>query len=197
MKNAKESLQILLDGNKRFAEHKSIHPNRCDETRATLLEQQNPFAVILSCSDSRVPIEIIFDVGLGDVFTIRTAGHVLSPEVMGSIEYAVKHLDCKLIMILGHDNCGAINSAIKAFNKPNHKASDNLQSILNHIYPVLEKIPQNESDILNLAIKSNVKYQVADLLKKDEYIAQKVKNEEIIVVGANYELKTGLVKILD
>ncbi|MDO5306311.1 MAG: carbonic anhydrase [bacterium] len=197
MKNAKESLQILLDGNKRFAEHKSIHPNRCDETRATLLEQQNPFAVILSCSDSRVPIEIIFDVGLGDVFTIRTAGHVLSPEVMGSIEYAVKHLDCKLIMILGHDNCGAINSAIKAFNKPNHKASDNLQSILNHIYPVLEKIPQNQSDILNLAIKSNVKYQVADLLKKDEYIAQKVKNEEIIVVGANYELKTGLVKILD
>ena len=99
MKNAKESLQILLDGNKRFAEHKSIHPNRCDETRATLLEQQNPFAVILSCSDSRVPTEIIFDVGLGDVFTIRTAGHVLSPEVMGSIEYAVKHLDCKLIMI--------------------------------------------------------------------------------------------------
>lgn len=197
MKNAKESLQILLDGNKRFAEHKSIHPNRCDETRATLLEQQNPFAVILSCSDSRVPIEIIFDVGLGDVFTIRTAGHVLSPEVMGSIEYAVKHLDCKLIMILGHDNCGAINSAIKAFNKPNHKASDNLQSILNHIYPVLEKIPQNQSDILNLAIKSNVKYQVADLLKKDEYIAQKVKNDEIIVVGANYELKTGLVKILD
>lgn len=197
MKNAKESLQVLLDGNKRFAEHKSIHPNRCDETRATLLEQQNPFAVILSCSDSRVPIEIIFDVGLGDVFTIRTAGHVLSPEVMGSIEYAVKHLDCKLIMILGHDNCGAINSAIKAFNKPNHKASDNLQSILNHIYPVLEKIPQNQSDILNLAIKSNVKYQVADLLKKDEYIAQKVKNEEIIVVGANYELKTGLVKILD
>ena len=197
MKNAKESLQILLDGNKRFAEHKSIHPNRCDETRATLLEQQNPFAVILSCSDSRVPTEIIFDVGLGDVFTIRTAGHVLSPEVMGSIEYAVKHLDCKLIMILGHDNCGAINSAIKAFNEPNHKASENLQSILNHIYPVLEKIPQNQSDILNLAIKSNVKYQVADLLKKDEYIAQKVKNDEIIVVGANYELKTGLVKILD
>ncbi len=197
MKNAKESLQILLDGNKRFAEHKSIHPNRCDETRATLLEQQNPFAVILSCSDSRVPTEIIFDVGLGDVFTIRTAGHVLSPEVMGSIEYAIKHLDCKLIMILGHDNCGAINSAIKAFNEPNHKASVNLQSILNHIYPVLEKIPQNESDILNLAIKSNVKYQIADLLKKDEYIAQKVKNEEIIVIGANYELKTGLVKILD
>ena len=117
MIDGNEALKILMDGNQRFVEHKSIHPNRCDETRASLLEKQKPFAVIVSCSDSRVPTEIIFDVGLGDVFVIRTAGHVLCNEVMGSIEYAVQSLGCKLIMILGHDNCGAIKSALKAYEE--------------------------------------------------------------------------------
>ena len=190
------ALEILLEGNKRFVEEKSIHPNRCHETRNSLLCEQTPFAIIVSCSDSRVPTEIIFDVGLGDIFAIRTAGHVLSPEVMGSIEYAVQSLGCKLIMILGHDHCGAIKSAIKAYEEKKENISDNLKSILNHMYPVLKNLPNNVENKLDCAIKSNIKYQVNDLLNKDKFIAEKFEQKEILVVGANYNLSTGVVSIL-
>ena len=174
MIDAKEALKRLTDGNERFVSGKSTHPNRCDETKNSLLRGQKPFAVILSCSDSRVPVEIVFDVGLGDVFVIRTAGHVLSDEVMGSIEYAVQHLGVKLVMILGHENCGAIKSAVKSYKEKSfEKLSPYMQSIMKHIL-----------------------YQVEDLLKKDNFIAEKVQTGEITVVGAKYELKTGKIIIM-
>ena len=100
MISPKAALNKLIEGNERFANDKSIYPNRCEETKNALLRQQKPFAAVLSCSDSRMPIEIIFDAGLGDIFAVRTAGHVLSKEVMGSLEYAVKSLGVKLIVVL-------------------------------------------------------------------------------------------------
>lgn len=194
-----ESLRKLIDGNKRFANGKSIHPNLGNELRNALVDGQRPFAAILSCSDSRVPVEIIFDVGLGDLFIVRTAGHVLSKEVMGSIEYAVKELNTKLVMILGHDNCGAIRSAIDSHkNNKYSELSENLQSILNPVYPVLDELKNKKNiNLLKEAIEANIHYQVQDLLKKDACIAQKVKEGEVILVGAKYNLETGIVEILD
>ena len=199
MIEAKEALKRLTDGNERFVSGKSTHPNRCDETKNSLLRGQKPFAVILSCSDSRVPVEIVFDVGLGDVFVIRTAGHVLSDEVMGSIEYAVQHLGVKLVMILGHENCGAIKSAVKSYKEKSfEKLSPYMQSIMKHIYPAIDKIvcPCCETPLEDLSVKANILYQVEDLLKKDNFIAEKVQTGEITVVGAKYELKTGKIIIM-
>lgn len=189
----KEALNKLIEGNKRFATGNSIHPNRCDETKSALLKQQKPFVAVLSCSDSRVPVEIIFDAGLGDIFAVRTAGHVLSKEVLGSLEYAIKSLGVKLIIILGHENCGAINTAIQTYqNKNYNELSENLQSIMNHIYPAIEKVKcYGDDDFLNLAVKSNIRYQVEDLIQKDAYIAQKIQGGEIALYGAMYSLATG------
>ena len=198
MIDAKEALQRLIDGNKRFVNNKSIHPNRSQETKDSLISKQTPFAVVLSCSDSRVPLEIIFDAGLGDIFVIRTAGHVLSQEVMGSIEYAVVHLGVKLIMILGHDNCGAVHSAVETYkSKTLDTVSPNLKSILMEIYPAIEKVDENlsEEDFHNEAIRQNVEYQAKDLLIKDAYIEKKVETGEIMVVKANYNLKTSEVEL--
>lgn len=186
----------LVEGNKRFAQGKSIHPNLGDELRNSLVKAQKPFAAILSCSDSRVPIEIIFDVGLGDLFVVRTAGHVLSKEVVGSLEYAVRSLDVKFIMILGHDNCGAIQTALDIYKAGSYdEASKNIQSILDHIYPALKNL-DDENDI-NLAVKFNIKYQMEDLLRKDPYLTQKIQTGELIVVGAKYCLETGLIEVYE
>jgi len=193
-----KSLKNLIEGNKRFAEGKSIHPNRGEELRSALLDGQNPYAIVISCSDSRVPVEIIFDVGLGDIFVIRTAGHVLSKETMGSLEYAVYELGVKFVMILGHDNCGAVNSALTAYkSKQYEELSPNLQALLNHIYPVFEKIDVSCETALEDAIKLNIQYQVEDLLKKDVYLAKKVKENKIMVIGAKYSLDSGLIEIIE
>lgn len=192
-----EALKKLIDGNERFANNESIHPNRCEETREILIKQQKPFVAVLSCSDSRVPIEIIFDAGLGDIFAVRTAGHVLSKEVLGSLEYAVKDLGVKLVMILGHENCGAVGTAVQTYQKKNYnELSENLQSIMNHIYPAIENVQNEDCDFLNCAVKSNIQYQMEDLINKDAYIAKKVKEGEISVIGAMYSLAKGKVEIL-
>jgi len=200
MISPQEALKKLVDGNERFATGNSTHPNRCDETKNALLRQQKPFVAVLSCSDSRVPVEIIFDAGLGDIFAVRTAGHVLSKEVMGSLEYAVKSLGVKLVMILGHENCGAINTAIQTYqNKSYDDLSENLKSIMNHIYPAIEKVEckDNDGDFLNASVKSNIYYQLEDLMKKDDYIKQSVENGKIAVVGAMYSLVSGKVEIFE
>ena len=194
----KESLTKLIEGNKRFAQGKSIHPNRSEELRSTLLDGQNPYAVVISCSDSRVPVEIIFDVGLGDIFVIRTAGHVLSNETMGSLEYAVKELGVKFVMIMGHDNCGAVKSAMTAYKAGEYdELSPNLKALLNHIYPVFEKMKISGKTSLDDAISLNIKYQVEDLLKKDAYLAKKAEENKIMIVGAKYSLDTGLVEMVE
>jgi carbonic anhydrase len=192
-----ESLKKLVEGNQRFAQGKSLHPNRSEELRNALLDGQNPYAVVISCSDSRVPVEIIFDVGLGDIFVIRTAGQVLSNESMGSLEYAVTELGVKFVMLMGHDNCGAVKSAMTAYKAGQYaELTPNLKALLNHIYPVFEQMKASDKTSLDDAIMLNIKYQVEDLLKKDAYLAQKVAEKKIMIVGAKYSLDTGLVEIL-
>lgn len=194
-----QTLQRLVDGNKRFAQGESIHPNLGIELRNALIKEQKPYAAILSCSDSRVPIEIIFDVGLGELFVVRSAGHVLSKEALGSLEYAVGELGVKLIMILGHGNCGAVKSALNYYDTNQYEnLSPNIQAILNHIYPVFENLEQpEEMDILTAAIRANIKYQVDDLINTDSYLAKKIKDKELIIVGAKYCLASGLIEVFE
>ncbi len=198
MISPKEALKKLIDGNKRFAQNKSLHPNLGNELRNALLNGQKPFAAVLSCSDSRVPVEIIFDVGVGDIFVIRTAGHVLSKEVLGSLEYATNSLGVKLIMIMGHDNCGAVKSALEIYSEDKyHEFSDNLQSLLGHIYPAFDNLDFKSNDnLLQDAVESNVNYQLSDLVKKDAYLAKKINEKKIKLVGAIYRLDTGLIEVV-
>lgn len=189
-----KALEKLIAGNERFAGNKSAHSNRCKETREILLKRQKPFAAVLACSDSRVPVEIVFDAGLGDIFTVRTAGHVLSKEILGSLEYAVKVLGVKLIVILGHENCGAIKTAIET-PKDNKEISENFKAIMEHIYPAIENAGCDKShkNFLHRAVIANINYQLGDLLKKDEYLAKKTAEGEIMLKGALYNLATGKV----
>lgn len=198
MIKAIDALQKLIDGNRRYIENKQIYPNQNQETRDALLVKQTPYAIILSCSDSRVPPELIFDAGLGELFVIRVGGHTLSSEVAGSIEYAVETLGTKLVMILGHDNCGAVKTAIQAYkNKAQKKLSPSLQAIMSHIYPAVKKTNRNHSEesCLGVSIKCNVEQQAKKLLANNKHIAKKVKSGDIMLITANYSLKTGAVEI--
>ncbi|MEI8128110.1 MAG: carbonic anhydrase [bacterium] len=199
MISPKEALKKLIDGNKRFAQNKSLHPNLGNELRNALLNGQKPFAAVLSCSDSRVPVEIIFDVGVGDIFVIRTAGHVLSKEVLGSLEYATNSLGVKLIMIMGHDNCGAVKSALEIYSEDKyHEFSDNLQSLLGHIYPAFDDLDFKSNDnLLQDAVESNVNYQLSDLVKKDAYLAKKINEKKIKLIGAIYRMDSGLIELIE
>lgn len=198
MISPQEALKRLIEGNERFSTEQSSHPNLGSELRNALLSEQKPFATILSCSDSRVPVEIIFDAGLGDLFVIRSAGHVLSKETLGSIEYSVKELGVKLILVMGHGNCGAIKSALNAYNSHENNLSENMNALLSHIYPAFNNLDcKDEKRILRSAIISNIKYQTADLVKKDEYLAEKIASGEIMLVGAKYNLDTGKIEILE
>ena len=193
-----KALNLLKDGNKRFAQGKSIHPNLGNELRSQLMNEQTPFAVVISCSDSRVPVEIIFDAGIGDLFVIRTAGHVLSKETLGSLEYAVKELNVKLVVIMGHDNCGAVRAALVAYKTKKYEdLSENLQALLNHIYPVFNNMNTCDNEALNEAIISNIHYQVQDLKERDPYLAQKIKENKFMLVGAKYNLSTGMIEFFE
>lgn len=193
-----EALEKLIDGNRRFSEHKSIHPNLGEEMRNALLIKQKPIAAILACSDSRVPVEIIFDAGLGDLFVVRSAGHVLSDEALGSLEYAVKELGVKLIVILGHENCGAITSALKHCNcQENEHLSESMGALLGHIYPAIRGIDLNTPDAIENAVDLNIQYQLNDLIKKNAYLAKQIEDDKLILVGAKYSLSTSLIKVLE
>ncbi len=191
------ALKKLLDGNERFYKNEPAHPNLGFELRNSLVNKQTPYAAIIACSDSRVPVEIVFDAGIGDLFVIRTAGHVLSRETMGSLEYAVTKLKVKLVVILGHDNCGAVQTALAAYKKNIYnELSENIQSLLEHINPFFDDLDMDSPHLLDNAITSHIKYQVDDLVKKDEYLAKLAADEKILIVGAKYNLKTGKIEIL-
>lgn len=198
MISPEKALTLLKEGNERFWDNKSIHPNRGAELRSELLAEQKPYAIVIACSDSRVPVEIIFDVGLGDLFVIRTAGHVLSKETLGSLEYAVQELEVKLVVILGHDNCGAVKTAMLAHKSHIYeKLSDNLQTLLNHIFPVFEKIDTCNRNCLDEAIIANIHHQTEDLKLRDPFLAEQIQQGKVMLVGAKYELASGKIKFYD
>jgi carbonic anhydrase len=195
--SADEALQRLIDGNERFLQGKSrLHGLMMHETLAELTRGQHPFATILGCSDSRVPPELIFDAGLGELFIVRVAGNVLSPEVAGSLQYAGAHLKTPLLVVLGHEGCGAIQAAIETMHKGVRQHS-RIQLIVDSILPALAGLDPDlpPSDQLAQAVERNVRWTVRTIIESPEGQAR-VAEGRMKCVGAIYEIQTGRVRIL-
>ena len=189
-----EALKRLMEGNKRFVAGRPRHPNQGPRRRSEVAQGQHPFAVILGCADSRVPPEVVFDQGLGDLFVIRVAGNIVDDAVLGSIEYAVEHLGARLIMVLGHAKCGAVAAALEVAGKggsiPGHIAS-----LLKPILPAVEAVKGQAGDPLDNAVRANVERVVGQLRSSEPVLAEMVRGDKVKMVGARYDLKTGEVQI--
>lgn len=182
-------LKKLMEGNERFMKDHLRHPRQDKLRRQATLGSQWPCAVVLSCSDSRVPPEIIFDQGLGDVFVVRIAGNVVGPLEMDSIEFACVYLNASLIFVLGHENCGAVNAVL------NGQTAD-IEAIATLIEPAVQESKQQKGDPLVNAIKNNVRFSI-ESLKKSQALLKLHKQGKLEMVGGYYELKSGKVSIIE
>jgi carbonic anhydrase len=193
-KPPRESLELLRQGNQRFVEGKMSSPRRDEKTRLELAASQKPFAIVLSCSDSRVPPEVVFDQGLGDIFVVRTAGHVLDPGPIASIEYALEHLGARLIIVLGHESCGAVKAALST--PPGKTAgSVDLDRLVAKIRPYMSSLKPTSSDnLLRGPVKANTAGVAKELMKKSAIVREKLKHQDISLVTAIYGLSTGQVE---
>lgn len=197
MLSAEEGLRRLVEGNKRFVSGKARFPTVCKETLAALAKGQQPFATILGCADSRVPPELIFDANFGELFIIRVAGNVISPEVMGSIQYAGSHLHTPLFLVLGHQGCGAVKAALESKSKGATHLS-HIQVLLNNIVPGLSGLnnshPSSE-DHLAEAVEANVRWSMKQLMETPEG-KQAAREGRKKLVGAVFEINSGRVRFL-
>lgn len=190
-----EAWQLLLDGNQRFVTGDSLYPNQNAARRSELVTTQNPFAVIFGCADSRLAAEIIFDVGLGDVFVVRTAGHVLDYAVLGSLEYAISVLHVPLIAVLGHGNCGAVTAAKEAV-ETGATPQGHIRGLVERITPsVLKTMRQDKTDVNEMVIE-HVKQTVCRLLENSRVIFDAVDNYSTAVVGLSYQLEEGRARLV-
>ena len=189
--NADEALLKLKQGNERFVKGASIRPRQDIDRIKEVAQGQKPFAIIVGCSDSRVPSEIIFDQGLGDLFIVRTAGQVSSYASWGSIEFANVVLEAKLILVMGHTQCGAVAAACKIPEVPGH-----IVTLINAIKPAAEVAKTMNGDLVENAVKINVAMQVKQLQTLEPVLTKAIKNNTVKVVGAVYDLKTGKVEFL-
>lgn len=189
-----EALSKLLDGNKRFVSGSLATKDTGDARRKDLSKAQHPVAIVVTCSDSRVAPEIIFDQGLGDVFVVRVAGNVIDPISAGSIEYAAEHLHTPLLIILGHDKCGAVSAALEA----KEKTEDNIGAILRKILPAVRKATARggtKEDILNNSIRENVLLQQKYLLRKSPVVKNLIASGDLKVVTGIYHLESGVIEL--
>jgi len=192
---ASEALQRLRDGNYRFAHGEENNLQSVNQARrAELVDGQNPFAVIVACSDSRVPVELLFDQGLGDLFVIRVAGNIVAPSQIGSVEFAAAQLGTKLVVVLGHSNCGAVEATLKELSKQQETRSPNLQSIVNRIRPAVELL---DNPSLHTAVVANVRNSVERLRGRSKLLKALIESGELTVVGAQYSIESGVVDFFD
>ena len=185
-----EALKRLMEGNERLATGKPAGPNRTAQRRAEVAKGQQPIAVVVTCSDSRVPPEIIFDQGYGDIFVVRTAGNVIDEVALGSIEYAVDHLGARLIIVLGHTRCGAVTAALEGGELPGH-----LPAVVNAIKPAVDAAQGKPGDVLQNAIRLNVKFMAQKIIQSSPGFTQMLEDCVLRVAGAVYDLDTGKVHL--
>jgi carbonic anhydrase len=183
------ALQKLVAGNKRYATDSLSHPEQTAQRRLDVAKGQHPFAVIVSCSDSRVPPEILFDQGIGDLFVIRTAGEVVTEVELGSIEYAVEHLGVQLVMVLGHERCGAVDATVKG-----GEVQGNIASIVELIKPAVEAARKKSGDLLENSIKANIT-RVAEKIGASTLIKKLVEENKVKIIRAYYDLDDGTVVV--
>jgi carbonic anhydrase len=200
---AQEALERLKEGNRRFLS--GIRSRDADPGHsgpAAMGGEQAPFAIILGCSDSRVPAETIFDQGFGDLFVIRVAGNIAAPSQVGSVEFAAERLGTRLVVVLGHSGCGAVLATVQGLQQPTQSQSPNLRSIVDRIRPSVEELLQSEPKrdskaLVRDAVRANVDASVNHLRHGSEVLERLIQREGLLVVGAEYSLETGEVEFFD
>jgi carbonic anhydrase len=200
---AQEALQRLRAGNRRFvADVRNPENSQHRLRRVDLVAGQAPFAIILGCSDSRVPAELVFDQGLGDLFVIRVAGNIVAPSQIGSVEFAATKFQTRLVVVLGHTQCGAILATLDELRRPVANQSKNLRSIVDRVRPSVETLLATElrhdtDALVHQAVRANVRASVAHLRHGSEIIEDLVAREGLLIVGAEYSLETGEVDFFE
>ncbi|MBD2725835.1 carbonic anhydrase [Nostoc sp. FACHB-892] len=184
------ALQKLIEGNQRFVQHQPQYPDQSALRLKEVAQAQHPFATILSCADSRVPAEIVFDQGIGDIFDVRIAGNIATHEAIGSIEYAVVLLGSPLLMVMGHERCGAVTAAVQ-----NESLLGDISTFVKAIKPAVEKVKSQPGDAVENAVVANVQYQI-EQLKHSKLLTEQVQSGKLKIVGGRYDLDTGRVTII-
>jgi carbonic anhydrase len=201
--SAREALERLREGNRRFVSNvRSPDALAGQSRRDELAAGQEPFAIILGCSDSRVPAEIVFDRGLGDLFVIRVAGNIVAPSQIGSVEFAAERFGTRLVVVLGHSSCGAILATLEDLRLPSGDHSRNLRSIVDRIRPSVEALWTTElrhdpEALVRQAVRANIRASANHLRHGSEILEQLIETDGLLVVGAEYSLETGLVEFFD
>jgi carbonic anhydrase len=212
-----EALQALLDGNQRYVANRPRHPHQRATHRRHVAAGQHPFAVVLGCADSRVPPEIILDEGIGDLFVVRTAGHIVDDAVIGSIEFAIAHFGSPLVLVLGHERCGAVKAAADAVAQGIHErdgAAGHIGSVVEAIVPAVERVASPidrgamgngpggtvsaavADDLLDMAVRSNVQMAVDQLRTDEPILAGAIRTGTLRIVGAHYQMEDGVIDVI-
>jgi carbonic anhydrase len=202
MISAEAALAELRAGNGRFVSELTAATDAARRVRRVLPADQEPFAIILGCSDARVPAEIVFDQGLGDLFVIRVAGNIVAPSQVGSVEFAAEAFGTRLVVVLGHSHCGAIHATVQQLRRPSREQSRSLSSIVNRIRPavegLLERTPAVDPATLEArAVRANIRMSANHLRHGSELLEQLIESQGLRVVGAEYSLATGVVEFFD
>ena len=198
-----DALQRLVEGNARFvAEASGARALTGQRRRGQLVARQEPFAIILGCSDSRVPAEIVFDQGLGDLFVIRVAGNVVAPSQVGSVEFAAERFGTRLVVVLGHSMCGAVLATLEELERPSENRSPNLRSIVDRIRPAVQGLldPELRLDperLVHQAIRANTRASVNQLRHGSQILEDLIARDALVIVGAEYSLETGIVDFFE
>jgi carbonic anhydrase len=182
----------LMAGNQRYRKHKEQHPDESLARRTELVAGQHPFAVILGCADSRVPPELLFDQGLGDLFVIRVAGNIVDDAVLGSIEYAVEHLSARLILVLGHEKCGAVSAAVEGGNPVGH-----LRALVAAIQPSVNAAANSPGDKIHNCVIENARRVARQIRESEPVLKEYIERNGLKVLAADYLLDTGEVRLLE
>jgi carbonic anhydrase len=201
--SALAALDRLRDGNRRFISNdRSSDGVSSQDRRSAVANAQEPFAIVLGCSDSRVPAEIIFDQGLGDLFVIRVAGNIVAPSQVGSVEFAAERYGSRLVVVVGHSNCGAILATLEELGRPSVDQSRNLRSIVDRVRPSVEALMATElrnqpEALVREAVRANIRMSAHHLRHGSDILEQLIQRKGLVVVGAEYSLETGLVDFFD
>ncbi len=193
-KQADDALKALLEGNRRYSSNETVHSDRGAERRAALTEGQEPFATIVGCADSRVPAEIVFDRGLGDLFVVRTAGHVIDEAVLATIEFGVEQLHIPLIFVLGHEGCGAVKAALDASELTD--GSNPANPLIAAISPAVVQAKSAAGDPLGNAVRANIELTI-EKLKLSKVLGPAIEDGRLKIVGGLYDLDTGVIELTE
>ncbi len=199
---AREALARLREGNARFVAGDREYALTDQRRRGELISSQNPFAIVLGCSDSRVPAEIVFDQGLGDLFVIRVAGNIVAPSQIGSVEFAATQFGTRLVVVLGHSQCGAVQATLAELERPSERRSPNLHAIVDRIRPSVEELLDtdlrtNSAALLQHAVRANIRASADHLRSGSKILEQLTRDDALVIVGAEYALETGVVDFFE